>query len=303
MKPTRYGDVMAAIAFLIWGILPLYYQFLPNAAMDELLALRVIASVPVGLLLIVVMKGSLPTWHQLFSDKRSLGFALLAGLLMCVSWYAFTWALTHEQVMEASLGFFISPLMIVAVGVIALRETLSFGKKLGVVFAGIGLSYQIYQYGHAPYIALTMASFFALYGLCKKQIKFDWSTCLFMEALLLTPVAIAYLVYKSMTMGSVALNADMSVFLLYLGSAPVTLLPLVFYSIAINHTSMSNVGLMQYIEPSLQFILAVLLFGELFDEVKAVSFGFIWLGLAFTALETLHSRYKRRRLELTPEGV
>ncbi|MDN3681158.1 EamA family transporter RarD [Vibrio tapetis subsp. quintayensis] len=296
MKSTRYGDVMAAISFLIWGLLPLYYHFLPNAATDELLALRLIASVPVGLLIIVVIQGRLPNWSAIFSDKRSLLFSFLASAMMSISWYSFTWALTNEQVMEASLGFFISPLVFVALGVVALKEKLSTGKKLGVFFAALGISYQVYQYGHAPYIAISMAVFFALYGLCKKYIRYSWSTALFMEALLLTPVALGYMIYKSYTVGSVALTSNYDVFLLYLGAAPITLLPLVFYSLAIKYTSLTNVGLMQYIEPSLQFVLAVLLFGEMFDEVKVVSFGLIWFGLAMTLIETLCVRYKQRSL-------
>ncbi len=298
MKPTRYGNVMAAISFLIWGMLPLYYQFLPNAAMDELLALRLIASVPIGLLIIVVIQGRLPNWPEIFSDKRSLLYAFLASTMMSISWYTFTWALTTERVMEASLGFFISPLAMVALGVIALKETLSLGKKLGVLCAAIGIGYQMFQYGEAPMIALTMACFFALYGLFKKKMQYSWSVALYMEALLLAPLAIAYMAYKSYTIGSVSLNSDSGVFLLYLGAAPMTLLPLVFYSIALKHTSMSNVGLMQYIEPSVQFILAIALFGELFDEVKAVSFGFIWFGLLCTIVEALYLRHHRRKLNL-----
>lgn len=298
MKPTRYGNVMAAISFLIWGMLPLYYQYLPNAAMDELLALRLIASVPVGLLIIVVIQGRLPNWPEVYSDKRSLMYSFLASLMMCISWYTFTWALTTERVMEASLGFFISPLAMVALGVIALKETLSLGKKLGVLFAAVGLGYQIFQYGEAPIIALTMACFFALYGLFKKKIHYSWCVALYMEALLLTPFAIAYMAYKAYTVGSVSLTSDSSVFLLYLGAGPMTLLPLVFYSIALKYTSMSSVGLMQYIEPSVQFLLAVMIFGEAFDEVKVVSFGFIWFGLLCTISEALYLRRHRRKLGL-----
>ncbi|USD66928.1 EamA family transporter RarD [Vibrio sp. SCSIO 43136] len=293
MRPTRFGDVMAAISFLIWGLLPLYYQFIPNAAMDEMLAIRLIGSVPFGLLILVLVKGRLPDMNTIVADKRSMLYAFGASVMMCVSWSAFTWAITHERVIDASLGFFISPLTMVALGVLVLKERLSFGKKLGVAFASLGLIYQVVQYGEVPVIALIMALFFTFYGWLKKKVNYDWATCLFMEALLVAPFALVYIGFKTATGASVALGADTATFLLYVGSAPMTLLPLVFYSIAIRHTHMSNVGLMQYIEPSIQFLLAVWLFGEAFDDVKAVSFGLIWFGLLITIAEVTRQKVAR----------
>jgi EamA domain-containing membrane protein RarD len=117
-----------------------------------------------------------------------------------------------------------------------------------------------------------------------------------MEALLLAPFAIGYLLFKELTVGSVIVQADLNTLLLYMGAAPATLIPLVFYSIAIRLTSMSTVGLMQYIEPSIQFLLAIFLFNEMFDEVKAISFGLIWIGLLLTILETSRNRYALKRL-------
>ncbi|MGY3571912.1 EamA family transporter RarD [Vibrio paucivorans] len=299
VSPIAFGNIMAAIAFALWGIMPLYYQFLPNAAMDELLALRIIASVPVCLLIIFCIRRKWPDWQAIWADKASLGYAFVGSCLMSISWYAFTWALTNGRVMEASLGFFIGPLVMIALGVVFMKETLSIGKRIGVALAVVGLSYQVWQYGELPIVALVMATFFALYGLCKKHIKFDSYTSLLMESLLVAPFAIAYIAYKHVTVGSEALTVGTAELLLYLGAAPVTLLPLVFYSYAVRYTSMTMVGLMQYIEPSLQFILAVALFGEIFDEVKAVSFGLIWIGLAVTLAESvLLSR--KRRADVTP---
>nr|WP_086937474.1 EamA family transporter RarD [Thaumasiovibrio occultus] len=290
MQPTRFGNVMAATSFLIWGLLPLYYQYLPSPNMEELLALRIIGSVPFGLLVLWAMERKMPNFTEILADKRSLFFSGVAGILMCVSWYAFTWAITNGQVLEASLGFFITPIMVVALGVFILKDKLTHGQTAAVVLAIIGIGYQIYHYGEVPYVALTMAIFFTFYGLCKKQVAFSPLTTLWLESLILTPVALAFMFYKSATTGSVAFSADPITLLLYLGAAPVTLAPLVFYSIAVKHTTLSMVGLMQYIEPSLQFLLAVLLFAEPFDEIKAVGFGFIWLGLAITTAEALAKR-------------
>ncbi|OEE67243.1 permease [Enterovibrio norvegicus FF-33] len=287
MNPTRFGNVMAAIAFLLWGAMPLYYQLLPNAAMDELLALRIAASVPFLLIILQSRRGRSLNWQTLTADKRSFAFASLASVMMCISWSAFTWAMTNDRVLDASLGFFINPLLVIALGVLAFKETLSFGQKAAVVFGALGLNYQVWQYGEVPVAAVLMAVFFALYGWCKRYVKYDAISCLFVEAIVLFPFAAGYMAYKMATGTSVAVSSEMSTLLLYLGAAPITLAPLFFFSEAVKHAKMSMIGLMQYIEPSLQFLLAVLIFHETFDSIKAVSFGLIWLGLVVSITEGL----------------
>ncbi|GAB7227585.1 EamA family transporter RarD [Vibrio rotiferianus] len=296
MNNSRYGNFMAALSFIIWGLLPVYYRFLPNASMDELLALRIIGSVPVGFILVLAITRHKPNWNVIWQDKKSLCYTFVASTLMCISWVAFTWALTNNRVIDASLGFFIGPLISVALGVFVLGDKLSKGQFTAILLVTVGVMYQVIQYGQLPLVALTMGLFFSLYGLFKKKIKFDWSTTLFIEAVVLTPFALAYLLIKQWSVGELTSTVDMTTFMLYLGSAPVTILPLIFYSIAIRITNLSTVGLMQYIEPSLQFVLAVVFFGELFDSVKAVTFAFIWVGLLFTICEGVVKRSKRKKL-------
>ncbi|USH05241.1 EamA family transporter RarD [Grimontia kaedaensis] len=287
MSPTRFGNVMAAVAFLLWGAMPLYYQFLPSAAMDELLALRILASLPFLLLVLQLRKTKSPNWAALIADKRSFLFAGIASVMMCVSWSAFTWAMTNDRVLDASLGYFINPLLVIALGVVAFNEKLSLGQKAAVVFGTLGLSYQIRQYGELPVAALLMAVGFALYGWCKRHVKYDAISSLLVETIVLLPIAATYMAYKMGSGTSVAISGDISTLLLYLGAAPVTLLPLFFFSEAVKYVQMSMIGFMQYIEPSLQFVLAVAVFGETFDSVKTVSFGLIWLGLAVSIIESL----------------
>ncbi|EHR6734745.1 EamA family transporter RarD [Vibrio parahaemolyticus] len=296
MNHRHYGNFMAALSFVIWGLLPVYYRFLPNAAMDELLAWRIIGSVPVGILIVYAVTRNWPNWSQVWRDKKSLWYTFVASSLMCISWSAFTWALTHHRVIDASLGFFIGPLVSVALGVFVLGDKLSKGQLIAILLATCGVLYQVFQYGQLPFVALTMGLFFALYGLYKKKINYDWSTTLFIEALVLAPFALGYLLFKQWTTGELASSVDTTTLLLYFGSAPITILPLIFYSIAIRITNLSTVGLMQYIEPSLQFILAVVFFGELFDDVKAVTFAFIWVGLLLTIFEGVAKGIKRKRL-------
>ncbi len=283
----RQGNWLAAFSFVLWGIMPLYYQLLPNADVDELLAFRVLFSVPVMLMIILLMGRRLPSLSVIWADKKSLFMCTLAALLMCVSWYSFTWALTHERVLEASLGFFINPLIAIALGVLVLKDKLSLAQKWAVVLGLCGIGYQVVYYGQLPWLSIVMGSFFAFYGLAKKYVKFDVLTSVLLEALVLMPFAAVYLVWLWEQGESIAINGGLASVLLYMGSAPVTLAPLLFFALAISRTRLSMIGLMQYIEPSLQFLLAVLVFGELLDSVKLVSFSFIWLGLGLCALESL----------------
>lgn len=303
MQSHRAGNALAAFSFVLWGILPLYYQFLPEADINELLALRIIFSVPVMLIAIGLLRRPFPSMQTLWADKRSLVATAIASLIMCISWYAFTWALTHDQVLAASLGFFINPLFAIALGVIFLKERLSHAQSAAVILAIAGIGYQVWHYGELPWISLVMGSFFALYGLCKKYTRYDAMTSVTLEAAILAPLALAFMTVQGLSGNSIALSSNLTTLLLYIGSAPVTLAPLIFFALAISRTSLTMVGLMQYIEPTLQFLLAVFLFGEIFDETKAVSFSLIWLGLFLCTLEALQGVYRKKFFHTEHTGV
>lgn len=281
------GNAIAAFSFLLWGLMPLYYQFIPNAFINELLAFRILFSVPFMLLVFVLLGRKLPSFTEIKADKTSVFLCAIASLIMCVSWYSFTWAITHEQVLAASLGFFINPLFVIGLGVLFTGDKLTPAQKTAVVLGAAGIGYMVYSYGELPWLALIMGGSFALYGLCKKFIRFDSLTSVTLEVILLMPFAAIYLIWLWSSEQSVALSGDTSVLLLYIGTAPLTLLPLVFFALAVRSTSLSMIGLMQYIEPSLHFLLAVILFNEHFDHVKTVSFALIWTGLLLCSLEAL----------------
>ncbi|NRD75522.1 EamA family transporter RarD [Shewanella sp. VB17] len=281
------GNAIAAFSFLLWGLMPLYYQFLPNANINELLAFRILFSVPFMALVFLLLGRGIPSLNEIKTDKTSVLLCGIAALIMCISWYSFTWAITHEQVLAASLGFFINPLFAIGLGVLFMGDKLTPAQKAAVILGAVGISYMVYNYGELPWLALSMGVFFALYGLCKKFIRFDSLTSVTLEAILLMPFATIYLIWLWSTEQSVALSGQTSILLLYIGTAPLTLLPLIFFALAVRATSLSMIGLMQYIEPSLHFLLAVILFNEHFDHVKTVSFAFIWTGLLLCSLEAL----------------
>lgn len=293
MKNQLQGNILAAFSFILWGLLPLYYQYLPNADINELLAYRIVFSLPFMLIIFRIL-GKKIDIKAILADKRSLLLTFVAGSVMCISWYAFTWAITHGDVLAASLGYFINPLFAIAFGVLFLKDKLSHAQFLAVILGIAGIGYQIYAYGELPWLALIMGSFFAVYGLIKKFIRYDSLTSVTLEAVWFTPIALGYIIWLTYTNQSEAVAGGAITFLLFAGSALVTLAPLIFFALAVNRTSLTNIGLMQYIEPSLQFSLAVLFFGEVFDHVKLVSFSLIWLGLIFCTLEAIPWIKKRK---------
>lgn len=209
----------------------------------------------------------------------------MGGIHLCIN------PLTHGQVLAASLGYFINPLFSILLGVVFLHERLVLVEKMAVLLIFSGVCFQIWQYGELPLLALVMGSAFAVYGLIRKFIRFDVITSLFVEAMWLLPVAIGITWWLSANGTSAVEAGDWQIKLLYMLAAPVTIIPLLFFTAAIKRTTLTVIGLAQYIEPTIQFLLAVFLFNELFDWVKGVSFSLIWLGLLCCIIALLHKRY------------
>ncbi|EMF0918382.1 MULTISPECIES: EamA family transporter RarD [Providencia] len=286
----RAGVALAIFSYILWGITPLFYRLLPGAEPLELLAQRVIWSIPFLLAIRLLIKNK-TLWQQVWADKRSIILCLFSSSIMAISWGAFTYALTHGQVLAASLGYFINPLFSILLGVVFLHERLVLVEKMAVLLIFSGVCFQIWQYGELPLLALVMGSAFAVYGLIRKFIRFDVITSLFVEAMWLLPVAIGITWWLSANGTSAVEAGDWQIKLLYMLAAPVTIIPLLFFTAAIKRTTLTVIGLAQYIEPTIQFLLAVFLFNELFDWVKGVSFSLIWLGLLCCIIALLHKRY------------
>lgn len=286
---AQSGVVLAVFSYVLWGITPLFYRLLPGALPLEMLAQRLIWSIPLLLLVRFFIKHR-TRWRAVLQDKRSIFMCLFSSLAMAISWSTFTYALTHEQVLEASLGYFINPLFSILLGVIFLKEKLNKAEKWAVILICSGVAYQLWMYGQLPILAIVMGGSFAIYGLIRKFIRFDVITSLFMETLWLMPLAVGATIWLFMSGRSALPDADNLTCFYYILTAPVTILPLLFFTAAIKRTTLTVIGLAQYIEPTIQFLLAVFLFHEAFDEVKGVSFSLIWLGLLCCILALIRKR-------------
>lgn len=286
---AQSGAILAIFSYLLWGITPLFYRLLPGAQPLELLAQRLIWSIPLLLIVRLFIKNR-TQWRAALQDKRSVVMCLFSSLAMAISWCTFTYALTHQQVLAASLGYFINPLFSILLGVIFLKEKLNKAERWAVILICAGVAYQLWMYGKLPVLAIMMGGAFAIYGLIRKFIRFDVITSLFFETLWLLPVAIGITFWLFIHGNSAFSSADNLTRFYYILTAPVTILPLLFFTAAVKRTTLTVVGLAQYIEPTIQFLLAVFLFHEAFDEVKGVSFSLIWLGLLCCIIALIRKR-------------
>ncbi|MGF1724856.1 EamA family transporter RarD [Photobacterium nomapromontoriensis] len=289
------GNGIAVCAFLVWGLLPLYFQYIPNANVLEILSIRVLFSIPCIYLLLKAFSIPMDKIWAAMHSKRTVLLCFLAGIFNFVSLYSFTWAVTNEQVLAASLGYFINPIFSIIFGVLFLKDKLSTYQSVAVALSIAGIGCQVFYYGELPWLSLVMGGAFALYGLMKKYVNLDALSIMMIELITILPIALCFMLSDFWQQTSVFQSGDSSKIMLYLLSAPITLIPLVLFSLAVERTNLIMIGFIQYIEPSIQFLLAVIVFGEILLQVKVMSFGLIWLGLLLCIIDMSFKKRTLRR--------
>jgi chloramphenicol-sensitive protein RarD len=265
-------------AFFSWGILPLYWKALKSVPSPQILAHRIIWSC-VFVFLILALQKRLPELRDAFTNRRSRVFFLLSAVTIGINWYVFIWAVNANFVVETSMGYFINPLISVLLGLIFLRERLRFWQILSVVLAFGGVLHMTLQYGTLPWIALTLAFTFGFYGLLRKTSPADSLMGLFFETALLSPLALFYLVLRGAQGTGAFTTVTPLLHLLLICSGVVTATPLIWFAHGARRLPLRTVGFTQYLAPSLQLFLGVVVFGEPFTRTHVISFALIWGGL------------------------
>ncbi len=284
LSEIQFGIFYALGAYLMWGFAPIYFKYLEFVPVSEILAHRVIWSVVVTAALITVMS-AWPNVRKICSSPKKLLLLCVSTLLISTNWMVFIWAISNERMLDASLGYFINPIINVLLGLIFLKESLSRIKWIAVGLALVGVLIQIYALGALPWVSLILPISFAFYGLVRKKIKVESLTGLFIETLLVAPIALYYLVviadsqYSNMFTNANSLNF----WLMFAGV--VTALPLIFFGQAALRLKLSTLGFFQYLAPSLLLVFAIIFYGEVLTLSKAVTFSFIWCGIALFAFE------------------
>lgn len=289
--PQRAGVISALLAFLIWGFSPIYYRAVESASALEILSHRVIWSLLFTLFLIL-LSGQQRILLNLFRNPRLLLLFFTSALLLGVNWLAFIWAVNSGQALEASMGYFIFPIVMLLLGRVFLEERLNRSQLLAVVLVLLGVLNLLVMQHQLPWIALLLAITMGLYSLLRKKIPVDSLLGLTVECLLLSPAAALYLAYLEGNNTLVFGTRGAALDLLLVGSVLVTALPLLLYNFSTRRLRLGTVGLIQYLSPSCQFLLAVLLFHEPFTHSHLYTFLLIWGGLLLFSLDS-HRRLRR----------
>ena len=252
MKPASKGFVPAAAAFAIWGLFPLYFHLLREVSAIQVIAHRVVWSC-VCVLAWIVMRRELPTLGAPLADRGVVWRLALTATLISLNWLVYVWGVMNGHVVETSLGYFIGPLVNVVLGVVLLSEKLTPAQWTAAALAAAGVAYLTVMAGAVPWIALTLAFLFAIYGLMRKVVKVESLPGLAVETVVLLPFAAAYLLWcESVGTGALG-HAGLLVDALLIGSGPLTAVALFLYAYGARRLPYSTVGLLQYVTPTLQF--------------------------------------------------
>jgi chloramphenicol-sensitive protein RarD len=289
-KPAA-GLLFGLAAYGYWGLMPVYFKAVQEVPPGKLLAHRVVWCAPLMVLALTLLR-RWPDFIRCLSSRRLRGLLTVSSLLIATNWLLYILGVTTGRVVETSLGYFINPLFSVLLGILFFRERLRPWQTAAVLLAAAGIAYSLRSLGGVPWIALGLAGSFGLYGLVRKVSGVESLTGLTVETLVLTPPAVGYLVWQSAQGNAVFGGVGTVGRILVLASGVVTAIPLLCFGAAARRLPLSTLGFLQYIAPSMQLALAVGWYGEPFTVDHAISFGFIWAGLALFSAESIFVRHR-----------
>jgi chloramphenicol-sensitive protein RarD len=279
------GFWLGAAAYSIWGLFPIYWKLVAGVPAGQVLAHRIVWScVALGVILAWPSRARLP--RPALTARIILQY-LAAALLIGVNWYLYVWAVGHDRVVETSLGYYITPLVNVLLGVVVLRERLGAVMWGAVALAGVGVTVLTVAYGAAPQIALGLAASFGTYGLIKKTAPLPSLEGLALETALLAPPALLYLVAAERAGTGAFLHVPLATNLFLIGGGLVTIVPLLLFASAVRVVPLSTMGLLQFLSPTIQLVLALALYHEPFGRSRMAGFAAVWLALMLFAAEQL----------------
>jgi chloramphenicol-sensitive protein RarD len=295
---TKMGIIYAGFSYFLWGLLPVYWKLVQHVNADEILANRIFWSFffMVAVLLFTRKWGEfIQTLIHFRSNKKQLAALVIASLFVSCNWFIYIWAVNSGHLIEASLGYYINPLVSVILGMIVFKEKLSWAQYASFGMALIGVLVLTISYGQFPWISIFLALSFGLYGLVKKMVKVDSAIGLTLETLVVAPFAFIYMVvlFFKGTHSFMAVSAGTDVLLI--GAGVATAVPLLYFSKGAQKIPMSTLGFLQFIAPTLTLILGVFIYHEHFSHIHLISFLFIWTAISlfsitktklFTQLET-----------------
>ena len=295
MPESRRGLILGALAYTLWGTFPLYWTLLEPGGAVEILAHRIVWSLLTMVLILVL-------WHRvdqlkaLLRDRRKLLLISGAAVVISVNWGGYIWGVNNGRVVETSLGYFINPLVTVLMGVLVLGERLRRLQWVAMGIAFVAVVVLTVDYGRPPWVALVLAFSFGTYGLLKKQAGVGAVESITLETLVLAPIAMAYVAWLVATSESNFGSHGLGHALLFTTTGIITAIPLMLFGAAAIRVSMVSLGLLQYLAPTIQFALGILVFQEAMPASRWIGFGLVWVALAMFTVEALNHRRRQLRL-------
>jgi chloramphenicol-sensitive protein RarD len=288
-----FGVIYAGLAFVIWGLSPVYWKSLVAVPALEITMHRVIWSF-LFLMGLILLQRRRHEFVEILKSGRMLSTLLSTAILISGNWFLYIWAVNNNYMLQASLGYYINPLVNVVLGLFFLRERLRKPQILAVLLAASGVLYLTISYGQFPWISLTLALSFGLYGLIRKVAPVGALVGLAVETMLLSPPAVIYLLYLNSQGADTIFRVSLKLDLLLIGCAPLTAAPLLFFTLGAKRLYLSTVGLMQYIGPSGMFLLAIFFYNEPFSTSQLWTFAMIWAALGIYSTDSV-IYYRRAR--------
>lgn len=272
----------------MWGLLPIYWKALESVPSLELLCNRIVWSMFfVGALL--TLKGRWKEVRLAINDKKGKILLTASSCLIGCNWFVYIWAVNHNHVVDTSMGYYMTPLMNALLGFIFMKERLNRLQAAAIALAACGVAYSIYDYGRIPAIALTLAISFGFYGLVRKVMKVESLPGLFIETAVLFPISAGYLLWLAITGDISSIKIGFSENILLIGAGAATSMPLLFFAHGARKLRLVTLGMMQYIAPTLALLLGVFLYKEPFSGARAITFIFIWSGIALYVADGLRN--------------
>lgn len=298
MQTEKSGVLWVVGSFLIWGIMPIYWKHLAHVQSDEILTGRIMWAFFSTLLVILIVKSGkqlLLDIQELWKKQSQFWSLFIASVLVTSNWFIYIWAVNNDYIVQTSLGYYINPLVSVLLGIFFLKEKLSSAQKIAFLLATLGVIVMTVSYGRFPWIALSLAITFAVYGFIKKRIQLDSLRGLAIETLFMTPFAIGYYVWLFARGQAVFLHSDLKTDVLLILTGIATALPLVMYAKGVQQIPLYVSGFIQYIAPTMMLFLGVVVYKESFGSIEMLSFSMIWGALIIFTVSKIYESVLTKR--------
>ena len=297
MNTRKQGIINAIIAYVLWGVYPLYWHLLRAISPTELVITRTFWAFVTLFIIILILRLHTSLWKtikDLIKDKRKVFLLVLATALLSVNWLVFTFAIVSGRLLEASLGYYINPILNILIGVIFLKERLNKYQVVAAIMVFVAVLFLTIFHGIFPWISLVLALSFGCYGVVKKFIQLDSLFSLFLETTLILPISSFLFIFWLYNGTSILLQGDTFIIFLMIASGFITVLPLFFFAKAVKQLPLSIIGFLQYLGPSINMVLAIFVLGEHFSIEYFITFGIIWVAcLIFSTSHWLQPRMNK----------